>query len=465
MKRSFSRSIRPRQGRGQSLPTNRRPSGSAKARQQGSILVVTLLTCTILGFVLGSYLLLIRTQNLSVARAQAWNAGVAVAEAGVEEALAHLNNNSIFFTAPNLATDGWTAVGNYVVVPRRFVGSNYYDVSILVATNPVIYATGYTKVPISGNVLARAIRVKTAPTSLFNSSMVSLTNISLSGSGIETDSYDSSDDRYSTDGEYDPARARDHGDLITNSNSTDKNRPAIALGNGRIRGRVRTGPTGLVTMNGASVGDAAWVNAATPGIKPGWYVNDVNISIPSVQAPYTTGLLLPPPGNLNSVPDYILPTGDYYLNGTFKQSSTSKTNILVTGNVRLYVTGDFIANGKIAIQPGGSLKLFVGTKDTSKPSSTALGSVFVDHAKNFQYYGLPSNNSLVYNGGNDFRSILYAPSATAKLGGGGNSDYDFRGTYFIYSMDLNGHFKFHFDEYLPQNVAFRGYLAASWEEL
>src|SRR5437773_1381784 len=251
MKRSFSRSIRPRQGRGQSLPTNRRPSGSAKARQQGSILVVTLLTCTILGFVLGSYLLLIRTQNLSVARAQAWNAGVAVAEAGVEEALAHLNNNSIFFTAPNLATDGWTAVGNYVVVPRRFVGSNYYDVSILVATNPVIYATGYTKVPISGNVLARAIRVKTAPTSLFNSSMVSLTNISLSGSGIETDSYDSSDDRYSTDGEYDPAKARDHGDLITNSNSTDKNRPAIALGNGRIRGRVRTGPTGLVTMNGA----------------------------------------------------------------------------------------------------------------------------------------------------------------------------------------------------------------------
>src|SRR5437867_8435418 len=65
-------------------------------RQQGSILVVTLLTCFIIGLVLGSYLRLIQAQSLSVARAQIWNAGVAIAEAGVEEALAHLNTGGMF---------------------------------------------------------------------------------------------------------------------------------------------------------------------------------------------------------------------------------------------------------------------------------------------------------------------------------------------------------------------------------
>jgi len=433
--------------------------------QEGSILMVTLLTCTVIGLILGSYLTLIKTQNYSVARSQAWNAGIALAEAGVEEALAHLNNNSVFFSIPNLAADGWQRSGDYVVCPRRYVGSNYYDVAVLVSTNPVIYATGYTRVPISGTYLQRTICVKTSPASLFTSPMVSHTNIVLNGSGVETDSYDSSNPLYSTDGEYDPAKARDHGDLVTNSNSTDKNRPAIQLGNGKIRGRLRTGPTGLVTMNGASVGDSAWVNAGTPGIKPGWYVNDVNVGLPDVQAPFTSALILPAQVNSPTLPDYTLPSGDYYLNGNFKQSGASKTNILVTGNVRLYVTGDFIVNGYIAIQPGASLTLFVGTSNTATPATTALSSVFVDHAKNFEYYGLPSNNSLVYNGGDDFRAVMYAPRAAVKLGGGGNSVYDFRGTYMVYSLDLNGHFKFHFDEYLPKSVAFRGYLVSSWAEM
>jgi len=165
------------------------------------------------------------------------------------------------------------------------------------------------------------------------------------------------------------------------------------------------------------------------------------------------------------LPDYTLVSGDYYVNGALKESGTSKTNLLIVGDVRLYVTGDFIVNGFIAIHPGASLKIFVGTKDVSKPSSTAIGTVYVDHARNFQYYGLPSNTSLTYNGGNDFRSVMYAPSAAVKLGGGGSTIYDFRGTYMINSVELNGHFKFHFDEYLPTTVAYRGFIAALWEEL
>jgi len=54
----------------------------------GSVLLVTLATCIILGVLMGSYLSIIKTHHFSVARAQAWNGALVTAEAGVEEAMA-----------------------------------------------------------------------------------------------------------------------------------------------------------------------------------------------------------------------------------------------------------------------------------------------------------------------------------------------------------------------------------------
>ena len=67
--------------------TEDRPVG-ASARAAGSVLLVTLSICMILGLLMASYLSVIKGQNFSVARAQAWNSAIVVAEAGVEEALA-----------------------------------------------------------------------------------------------------------------------------------------------------------------------------------------------------------------------------------------------------------------------------------------------------------------------------------------------------------------------------------------
>src|SRR5213078_3797635 len=109
------------------------------------------------------------------------------------------------------------------------VGNNYYKVGIDVSssTNPVIWATGYATVPISGKTLARALRVRTTRAPLFSTAMFCKTNITLSGGGITTDSYDSSI------GEYGVVAGNVHakGDLVTDSNSTDPNRPAIDLNN------------------------------------------------------------------------------------------------------------------------------------------------------------------------------------------------------------------------------------------
>src|SRR5947207_682158 len=82
---------------------------------------------------------------------------IAVAEGGVEEALAQLNpgikpwdTNATL----DLAANGWTtdADGNYRPQQRRYLGSNYYDVVIAPGTSPVIHSIGSSTWVNGGNV-------------------------------------------------------------------------------------------------------------------------------------------------------------------------------------------------------------------------------------------------------------------------------------------------------------------------
>ncbi|MEO7300643.1 MAG: hypothetical protein ABI042_18930, partial [Verrucomicrobiota bacterium] len=65
-------------------------------QNRGSVLVVTLVITGILGFTLASYLTLVGTQSRSVSRSQTWNYSIPVAEAGIEEAIVHLNRNCLW---------------------------------------------------------------------------------------------------------------------------------------------------------------------------------------------------------------------------------------------------------------------------------------------------------------------------------------------------------------------------------
>src|SRR5687768_16517442 len=86
-------------------------------RREGSILIVMVVVLAIAGITLGSYLNLVANQNLSVLRSMAWNSAISVAEAGVEEAMAHLNRNGT-----NRLNDGWAADGT--VIPTPLTGTN-----------------------------------------------------------------------------------------------------------------------------------------------------------------------------------------------------------------------------------------------------------------------------------------------------------------------------------------------------
>src|SRR4030095_10598525 len=126
------------------------------SREHGGTLLVTLSLSIVLGTALASYLKLVEYQNKSVVRSQIWNAAIPASEAGIEEALTHLNNVGDF----NREANGWTLVNGVYKMSRNFGGSRY-DVSMDNASQPSITSVGYVTEPLSGTEIKRTVLVQT----------------------------------------------------------------------------------------------------------------------------------------------------------------------------------------------------------------------------------------------------------------------------------------------------------------
>ena len=123
----------------------------------------------------------------------------------------------------------------------------------------------------------------------FFKAMVAKGQIDFNGNNIRTDSFDSSDPTFSRAGQYDKNRAKDNGDVATNSGLTN----SLNVGNANVFGHVATGPHGTVAIGSqGAVGDKDWQTGHT-GIKPGWSSDDMNVSLPDVTIPYTSGFAAP----------------------------------------------------------------------------------------------------------------------------------------------------------------------------
>jgi len=424
-------------------------------RTRGSVLAVSLIVTAIIGFVLASYISLIRYQNVSVVHSQAWNAAIAVAEAGVEEAMAQLNPG-VTAMPPNLSANSWTLSDGKYYAPERKLGSTSYKVVIVPGAIPVIYSTGYTTVSYSAVPIARTVRVTATNGILFSVAMAAQKTIDLLGNYINIDSFDSTDPLYSTNGKYDSKKARDKGDVASNNGLTN----SLSVGNADIKGKVRTGAFGLPSIGPqGSVGSSAWVDGGNLGIEPGWFADDFNLEYPDVLPPFNGGAAVPVGKNLSGTNyAYVLGTDNYQLSSLGMKTGEK---MLVAGNAVLYVTGDItmLGSSEIIIAPGASLKLFGGGASAVFTQVNTSG-----YANSFSYYGLPTNTSLKWAGNSEYVGTIYAPSADFTLAGGGKNNYDFQGSTVASTITLNGHFSFHFDESLASGAR-RGYIASSWTEL
>src|SRR6266566_4808090 len=117
-----------------------------KSQNQGSVLLVSLLTASIIGIALGSYLTLTSNQNQSVFRSITWNEGIPVSEAGVEEALTQIYYNGITNFSANWT---WGLDGCYH--KKRSIGTDgaYYDVAVKPVDPPILVSTAYVPAPLT----------------------------------------------------------------------------------------------------------------------------------------------------------------------------------------------------------------------------------------------------------------------------------------------------------------------------
>ncbi|MCI0747743.1 MAG: hypothetical protein L0Y58_20240 [Verrucomicrobia subdivision 3 bacterium] len=421
----------------------------------GGVLVVTIIICALLGLMLAAYLSMISGQQTFTQRSQVWNNCIPICEAGVEEALAHLNHN---LTTSNFAINGWVLSGG-AYRKERTLGEASYVVSIDTNYPPAIRSTGRLQAPTQTNLISRTIQVQTKINQQFPNAILSKSKI-ICGGGGRIDSFNSTNLLESVNGQYSALLATDRAKVTTTSRTPGD----ISVGNVSIYGSVGTGPGGTVVLQPiGNVGSTIYNNnpAYNGTIEPGHIADDVNVYIPDGQLPVPFGpTWTPGAGNLGATNyTYLLDReGDYQINSI---SLGSGQKMMITAKVRLYVVGTTSVgggSGEVIIGNGGSVEWYAG----GDVSLAGKGLINVPGlAKNFSLIGLNSCHDVTYAGSSQFIGTVYAPAAKVTITGTADAFGALAGK----EVDLNGTFSFHYDEALQGSPKRGRFLAASWQEL
>jgi hypothetical protein len=232
----------------------------SQKREAGSMLLVTVVISAVIGLALASYLSLIQAQNLSVTRSQNWNSAIPVCEAGIEEAMAHLNSVG----SGNRGTNGWVlTTGTYN--RTNTLNGLRYEVEISTADSPVVTSYGYVPAPLGQGEILRAVQVVTSKQSSGMRGLVAKGSITL-GPGSIVDSYDSR----ITFG-YNAATARSNAFV------------------GAVAGNIAGGD---IIKGNAGTGPGFTITTTVSGSKS----DDLSMSFPPVQTPFNGGFS--PPANI-----------------------------------------------------------------------------------------------------------------------------------------------------------------------
>jgi hypothetical protein len=434
----------------------------APKKNSGSVLLVAVILCAVLGTMLASFLYLTGFQIKSVDRSRTWNSSMTVAEAGMEEGLSMINlyahtGASLGGWASASTANGWTALGGAYFLQRN-LGSNYYQVYITNASSgPTLKSIGYAYVPKTKTYVKRAILVQNEGGSLFLGGVLAKNGINIDGNA-SFNSFNSQDPNYSTYGQYDPAKHKDGGNIGTIM------RDVVAIkdsGSTLIYGQLATGPNSTISMGGnASVGSSTWVDSGKKGIQPNWSRNDLNMDIPDAPPlPSATYVNLPSAGNLT----LNAGGGTAYYRATTTYQMHSQNYLLIT-NGTVYIDAQsgisLNAQAQIIIAPGSQLFLYLGTENTQLDGQGVVNNS--GYATNCIVYGKNNCQQIEINGGSAFIGYLYAPYADITL----NGNSDFIGAIVGDTFQINGNMGFHYDESLagPQ-AASSIYRVVSWKEV
>lgn len=437
----------------------------------GNIMLACLIASAAVGAVLVAYLQLGQSSQKLSDRSQKWNLALPVAEAGLEEALSHLNT----IGNASLVNNGWTlnSSGNLkgkgltasTYVRTRSLGSNsFYEVGINFVgtkhrTNSItVVSSGYVRDSLSTNYISRTITGTIGLTNfVFTKAIIAKKHIRL-GKGTLIDSFDSLSTSYSTKGDYDATKRKDNAGIATVSEKKN----GIKIDKTKVYGDASTSHDGkgnkgdVEFKNNGTLGDTNWITAGNINGQPGKISHGYQYDFAEVKAPWTGGALPPIAGKVGKIDaQYVLGTGNYEVGKV-----DLKKPMVVTGNAVLYVTGDFKASEDIIILTNASLRLYMGGgKFEIKDKNVVLND---GDATQFQYYGLKSNKTLkIKKKGADLSGIIYAPNTKINIDG----DSDIIGSIVGKCVHIKHNGQFHYDEAITKRpTEFDNYVLQNWTE-
>jgi hypothetical protein len=408
-----------------------------KKREDGSMLLVAMIISIVVTTMLAGYLLVTSNRFQMTVRSQDWNAAIPVLEAGIEEALTHLKDD----TTPT--ANSWT-LASFNGTPaytkqRSFSDGSYYFVAI--TTNlgsPLIYSQGFVRAPYkTTRYICRTVKVgATNIPSIFTHAFELTGGYRQSGGVI--DAYNPSL------GPWNAISNR----LAVGGIATDyQGSKAIDLSSSKLYGPVSTGPGATISVSGSgAIGDVTWANANT-GVETGWSNNTMNVPYPTNASPVG---YLPPTTTTN------MTTGTNEITGNFTSSSSSSP-MIVNGKVTLIVDGTFTISGSgyLQVNPGASLTLIC--KSTVTISGGGAVNATGDPS-NLSLIGTSSCTGITYSGSSSFIGTVNALQAAFVISGSA----DAYGAVIAASANVSGGASFHY----PINLGARlGYLVSSWQEL
>jgi hypothetical protein len=348
-------------------------------------------------------------------RSQVWNAAIPAAEAGVEDALAHLNTIG---DRPR-GTNGYVFTNNLFVISRELNGRRY-TVAIESSNQPAIYSTGYVRAPKGAGEISRAIRVQTTRVASGMRGLVAINGITMNGT-VEADSYDSEDPLHSTQGAYDAGKRKD-GSFVGSVTAN------VDTGGGKIYGYMATGPNGQGLGN---AGDFAWF-ASHSGTQPGHYQKDLNVYYPPVDAPFNGGASFPQTSVTLVTTNYsygtVMITTNVYPNPAPASGVITSTNSYTT-----------------AAYPIGKTGVTTNTSWVSSKTSPAPGTYIGNVVRKDITTGPPSGRGTWYDyqaiTGYNYPAIVYTYAQNTTTYTTSNQTYAYvldSGNYQVQSINMSG---------------------------
>ena len=404
---------------------------------------------------LATYLLLTQGEYTYVARSQTWNTSMVLAEAGVEDAFAFVNQNAGQSSAltnwtATATANGWSTIintsSNQVFSISRSPDTNLGSYTVYVTNNlsgtngPSILSIGTAKwnssdVTFSGPNAVRKVYVQTLGSSQLEGGVIAYAGMDFKGNNVTIDSFNSADPNHSIWQSNFLYHGTAYGiwasSLSLNTNilpsrtadvtvATDGS--IINVGNANIAGYVDTAPGGTVSLNAnGSVGDLNWALVTqSSGIEPGHARDDMNkqyfsktLPTPTNAAQATWWPVLAVSTNIGGVSySYIITNKLANSNLVYYAMSSLGSSLFINAsNVVLYLTNGMSYSGNSTLTLNTNADVQIWSTGNMSTSGNAVINNFTQYTHAFSIYDVAGYPISLTFGGNAPERDIFTPQA------------------------------------------------------